>query len=192
MPPEFDIDEADLADLRHEYDTDTEQEASGLTPPPSLVNVPMFPEDDSNRPNPTPRFILSSGLDATIRLWHVSSGRCIRTFFGHLEGIWALAADTLRIVSTSEDGMVKIWDANSGACERTYTGHQGPVTCVSLSGERLITGGEVSSFNYPLNLVNKPVADNDMQDCEIRIMTFSEDDDLHASSSARETGDPNA
>jgi WD40 repeat protein len=37
---------------------------------------------------------------------------------------------------------------------RTYTGHSGPVTCVSLSGERLITGGE---------------------DCEIRIMTFSED-----------------
>jgi F-box/WD-40 domain protein MET30 len=139
------MDEADLADLQHEYDTDTdlENEPSGSTPPPSLTNTPIFPEDP-NRPNPTPQYILSAGLDATIRLWHVPSGRCLRTFFGHLEGIWALAADTLRIVSTSEDGMVKIWCPNSGSCERTYTGHQGPVTCVSLSGERLITGGEVS------------------------------------------------
>ncbi|KIW04743.1 hypothetical protein, variant [Verruconis gallopava] len=154
MPPEFELDECDLADLRHEYDTDTdaEHEQQRLTPPVSLLNTPIFPED-SNRPNPTPSYILSAGLDATIRLWHVSSSRCVRVFFGHLEGIWSLAADNLRIVSTSEDGSVKIWCPQDGTCERTYTGHAGPVTCVSLSGERLITGGE---------------------DCEIRIMTFSD------------------
>jgi F-box/WD-40 domain protein MET30 len=124
MPPEFEMDESDLEDLRHEYESDSDHnedgsqhERSGLTPPPSLSNVPLFPADPE-RPNPTPQYIVTAGLDSTIRLWHVSSGRCLRTFFGHLEGIWALAADALRIVSTSEDGMVKVWCPNSGSCER--------------------------------------------------------------------------
>ena len=168
MPPEFEMDEQDLADLRHEYDTDTDQdyEASGLTPPPTLNNTPIFPGDE-DRPNPTPIYIVTAGLDSTIRLWHVPSGLCLRTYFGHLEGIWSIKADNLRIVSTSEDGMVKVWSPNAGTCERTFTGHQGPVTCVSLSGERLITGGA---------------------DCEIRIMTFSQDvGNTHGSTRRHET-----
>jgi F-box/WD-40 domain protein MET30 len=81
----------------------------------------------------------------------VPSERCLRTFFGHLEGIWALAADNLRVVSGAEDRMVKIWDPRTGKCERTFTGHAGPVTCVGLSGDLLVTGSE---------------------DCEIRVMEF--------------------
>jgi len=155
MPPEFEMDEQDLAELRLEYETDTDQEheTTGCTPPPSLVNTKIFSEDD-DRPNPAANYIVTAGLDSTIRLWHVPSGLCLRTFFGHLEGIWSIKADNLRIVSTSEDGMVKVWCPTTGQCQRTFTGHAGPVTCVSLSGERLCTGGE---------------------DCEIRVMTFSED-----------------
>lgn len=41
----------------------------------------------------------------------------------------------------------------TGRCERTFTGHRGPVTCVGLSGERLISGGE---------------------DCEVRVLEFGE------------------
>ncbi len=38
--------------------------------------------------------------------------------------------------------MVKVWDARSGRCERTFTGHAGAVTCIGLSDERMVTGGE--------------------------------------------------
>lgn len=89
-----------------------------------------------------PRYVLSGGLDSTIRLWDVNAGRCVRTFFGHLEGVWALAADTLRMISGANDGMVKIWDPRTGRCERTITGHNGPVTCVALSDRRMATGSE--------------------------------------------------
>jgi len=89
-----------------------------------------------------PRYMLTGGLDTTIRLWDVHTGRCLRTFFGHLEGIWALAADTLRVVSGANDRMVKIWDPRTGTCERTFTGHSGPVTCVGLSDRRMCTGSE--------------------------------------------------
>ena len=75
----------------------------------------------------------------------------MRTFFGHVEGVWALAADTLRVVSGAEDRMVKVWDPRTGRCERTFGGHAGPVTCVALSDARMCTGGE---------------------DCEVRLYNF--------------------
>jgi F-box/WD-40 domain protein MET30 len=170
LPPEFELDEAELLDCQHDSDTEPDQEEEssiggcGLPPravdaitaehtaspvPANIQNLSLFP-DQPDRPNP-PTYILTASLDSTIRLWHVPSGRCLRTLFGHLEGIWALTADNLRVVSGAEDRMLKVWDPRTGKCERTFTGHAGPVTCVGLSGERLITGSE---------------------DCEIRVMEF--------------------
>lgn len=94
-----------------------------------------------SRPEP-PRYMLTSALDNTIRMWDVSTGRCVRTFFGHVEGVWALAADGLRIVSGAEDRMTKVWDPRTGKCERTFTGHSGPVTCIGLSDSRMCSAGE--------------------------------------------------
>lgn len=93
------------------------------------------------RPLP-PRYMLTGALDSTVRLWDVTSGRCLKTFFGHVEGVWALAADTLRVVSGAEDRAVKVWDSRTGKCERTFTGHAGPVTCIGLSDSRMCTGSE--------------------------------------------------
>lgn len=103
-----------------------------------------------DRPRP-PQYILTSALDSTIRLWEVATGRCIRTLFGHVEGVWALAADTLRIVSGAQDRMVKVWDPRTGKCDRTFTGHAGPVTCIGLSDSRMCSGSE---------------------DCEVRMYSF--------------------
>lgn len=96
---------------------------------------------NDDRPLP-PRYMLTSALDSTVRLWDTATGKCLKTFFGHIEGVWALAADTLRIVSGAEDRMVKVWDARTGKCERTFTDHTGPVTCVSLSDSRMASGSE--------------------------------------------------
>jgi F-box/WD-40 domain protein MET30 len=79
---------------------------------------------------------------------------CVRTFFGHVEGIWALSADHLRLISGSEDRMMKVWDPRTGKCERTFTGHQGPVTCAWLSDSRVASGSE---------------------DCEVRMLCFDDE-----------------
>jgi F-box/WD-40 domain protein MET30 len=166
LPHEFEMDESDLADYpNYDFDTDTDQDFDDVedaitdhgvpraplatrarsnrgaaTPPPSLTNTHIFPETPS-RPNP-PQYILTGALDTTLRLWHVPTGRCLRTFFGHIEGIWALAADSLRAVSGAEDRTVKVWDIRTGKCENTFTGPLGPVTCIGLSSDTLITGSE--------------------------------------------------
>jgi F-box and WD-40 domain protein MET30 len=163
LPPEFELDEVDIRDCARASgdergegsDSDGRQtaaEGSVTAPVEALPNPPLFP-DDPGRPEP-PRYLLTGSLDSTLRLWHVPTGRCLRTFFGHLEGIWALGADNLRVASGAQDRMVKIWDPRTGKCERTFTGHAGPVTCLGLSGERLVTGSE---------------------DHEIRVMEFSDD-----------------
>ncbi|KAH7329457.1 WD domain-containing protein [Stachybotrys elegans] len=105
---------------------------------------------DPERPLP-PQYMLTGGLDNTIRLWDTSSGRCLRSMFGHVEGIWGLAGDTLRVVSSANDAMVKIWEPRSGKCERSFTGHAGPVTCVGLSDSRMASGsedGEVFLYSF--------------------------------------------
>ena len=101
----------------------------------------FYRSTEPERPLP-PKYMLTGALDSTIRLWDVHTGKCIRTFFGHLQGVWGLAADPLRVVSGANDGLVKIWDPRNGQCEKTLYGPSGPVTCVGLNDRRICTGSE--------------------------------------------------
>ncbi|EXJ82723.1 F-box and WD-40 domain-containing protein MET30 [Capronia epimyces CBS 606.96] len=153
LPPEFEADEeedqaeSDPGSPNSHLTVDSEN--GGFSASFHTDHAGLFCSQP-DRPQP-PRYMITSALDSTIRLWDVHSGRCIRKFFGHVEGVWAVAADTLRLVSGSEDSMVKVWDPRSGKCERTFTGHAGPVTCVGLSDSRMCSGGEdgeVRVYNF--------------------------------------------
>ena len=162
LPSEFDF-EDDTANSDERDDASTHSSSSQEQ---SVIHIHSNPPQSQSsafgpgfattpcRPDP-PRYMLTSALDSTIRLWDVSTGKCLRTFFGHVEGVWALAADTLRVVSGAEDRMVKVWDTRSGKCERTFTGHAGPVTCIGLSDSRMCTGSE---------------------DCDVRLYSFKNEE----------------
>lgn len=106
--------------------------------------------NNTNNPNNTndnndsikPTHILSASLDSTIKLWDIRTGTCVRTLFGHIEGIWGLAADTFRIVSGSHDKSVKVWDLQTGKNWHTFSIHSSHVTCVGLSDTRLAAGSD--------------------------------------------------
>jgi F-box and WD-40 domain protein MET30 len=52
--------------------------------------------------------LISGSLDNTIKIWDIDSGNPIRTFFGHIEGVWSIASDKMRLVSGSHDRTVKV------------------------------------------------------------------------------------
>jgi F-box/WD-40 domain protein MET30 len=155
LPPDFELDESDFAPHAHNDGSDTASLSSAdarRSPTPEEPEARIFP-DDPDRPSP-PSYMLTGSLDGTIRLWHVPSGRCVHRFFGHVEGVWSLAADSLRLVSGAEDKTIKIWDPRTGKHERTLTGHTGAVNCVGVSDSRLISGSydgtiRVLSFTEP-------------------------------------------
>lgn len=92
--------------------------------------------------SPRPTHLLSSSLDSTLKMWDVRTGKCVRTLFGHIEGIWSVAADNFRVISGAHDKLVKVWDLQSGRNWHTFSGHTGAVYSVGLSDTRLASGGE--------------------------------------------------
>ncbi|CUS23258.1 LAQU0S09e00738g1_1 [Lachancea quebecensis] len=100
----------------------------------------LAPLDDSL---PYPSHLLSCSLDNTIKLWDVRTGKCVRTHFGHLEGIWDIAADNFRIISGAHDKTVKVWDLQSGKCIHTFDSHHAPITCVGIGDSEFVSGDEL-------------------------------------------------
>ena len=43
-----------------------------------------------------------------IKFWDIETGKAQRTLFGHIEGVWAVASDKLRLVSGSHDRTIKV------------------------------------------------------------------------------------
>lgn len=155
LPRDFDIDEEPLANADQMSDAGStataESSFAGHNQSPILFSRSLPCKRSKNdlydstfedgRPQP-PRYMVTSSLDSTVRLWDVHTGKQVRAYFGHVEGVWALAADSLRIVSGANDCSLKIWDPRTDKCDRTFTGHTGPVTCVGLSDSRMCSGSE--------------------------------------------------
>jgi len=102
----------------------------GLTVEDSNANVAVFPQlghtyGTSVRSvafSPDGKQILSSSDDGTVKLWDIASGREIRTFLGHTEGVNSVAfsSDGKQVLSGSDDTTVKLWDVASGREIRTF------------------------------------------------------------------------
>ncbi|GLB35288.1 putative A Receptor for Ubiquitination Targets [Lyophyllum shimeji] len=90
--------------------------------------------------------LISGSLDNTIKLWDIETGKCLRTFFGHIEGVWAVASDKLRLVSGSHDRTIKVWSRDEGKCTATLVGHQAAVSCLALGEDKIVSGSDDSEI----------------------------------------------
>lgn len=145
IPEDYDL-VKDYEDEDNEEGEDQEQGEEGDEDTDDFGEI-----DYSDETRQYPTYMISASLDNTIKLWNVKTGKCIRTQFGHVEGIWDISADTFRIVSGAHDRFTKIWDLQSGKCMNTFAGHNSPVTCVGLGDSSFASGddtGVVRMINF--------------------------------------------
>jgi WD40 repeat protein len=73
-----------------------------------------------------------------VRLWEVSSGKCLKVLQGHTNGIRlvAFSPDGSLVVSSSQDQIVKVWDVESGQCLTTLQDHTSHIRAVAFSPDR--------------------------------------------------------
>ena len=83
------------------------------------INVMKFSNDG--------RFMVTGSADQNVKLWSVKSGREIRTFKGHQEGVEDLAIDLENGFIVSSGGTItgseiKVWDIFTGQPKKTVKG----------------------------------------------------------------------
>ena len=94
--------------------------------------------------SPDGRFIVSSGMDRTIKLWQ-PDGKLLTTIDAHSSEIWGLAIspDGQTIATASDDKTVKLWRTD-GTLLETLTGHTAAVNAVTFSpdGQMIATASQ--------------------------------------------------
>jgi WD40 repeat protein len=95
--------------------------------------------------SPDGTMLACGGYDELVRLCDVATGREIRQFRGHWEGVKTVAfsPDGKTLASGSTDKTIRLWDPASGRERMRLTGHTGHALHVlySRDGEMLISAG---------------------------------------------------
>lgn len=84
--------------------------------------------------SPDGSLLATGGLDKTIRIWEVKTGRTLQVLQGHTDRIKGLAfsPDGMRLVSGGGEGVVRVWSAD-GRSLAVLEGHSGGVAAVAFS-----------------------------------------------------------
>jgi WD40 repeat protein len=84
------------------------------------------------------RLALSGSDDKTLRLWEVSTGKClVVTDCLHTDSVRSVCFDPSGrlALSGSDDKTLRLWEVSTGKCWRVFTGHAGSVRAVGWSGD---------------------------------------------------------
>lgn len=84
--------------------------------------------------------IVSGSDDNTLKVWNVTTGKCLRTLRGHTGGVWSSQLSGSIIISGSTDRTLKVWDIETGICKHTLLGHTSTVRCMHLHGNKVVSG----------------------------------------------------
>lgn len=88
------------------------------------------------------KFVASAAGDCVVRLWDLTTGRCIRQFVGHTGGLACvqLCLKTRRVISGSNDNTIRIWNLDDGKCLHVLRGHKSLVRSVHLFNDKIVSG----------------------------------------------------
>ena len=88
--------------------------------------------------SPNSKYILSTAHDSSIRLWDYNTARCLKTYVGHTNARYCIAAcfsvtGGKWIVSGSEDNKVWLWDLQTREVVQVLEGHEGEYSGLMIS-----------------------------------------------------------
>ena len=96
--------------------------------------------------DPSGRHALSGGDDRTIRLWELSSGRCLRILSSNPERVDSLETnrDGRYVVAGCSDGALKLYELRTGMCVREIETRSKSIrsVCMSPCGGHVICGSD--------------------------------------------------
>ncbi|KAJ2080254.1 SCF ubiquitin ligase complex subunit cdc4 [Coemansia sp. RSA 988] len=99
--------------------------------------------------------VVSGSYDCTIRVWDVTTGRCLHQLEGHTSKVYTIVLDPDQhaIFSGSMDGMIRVWNWDTGACLRILRGHLTLVGLLALRHGTLVSAGADTTlriWDHPL------------------------------------------
>jgi len=85
--------------------------------------------------SPDGKYGISTGADATVRLWDIETGKELRRFIGHRKGVWSVefSPDSRYALSGGQDKTLRLWDVETGKLIRTFRGHKDSIYHVAFS-----------------------------------------------------------
>ncbi|WP_026734121.1 eIF2A-related protein [Fischerella sp. PCC 9605] len=101
----------------------------------SVALLPIPPNSPLNKGGH--RAIVASGSDDnTVKIWDITTGRCIKTLQGHTDWIRSVAFSKQGLLASSSlDQTIRLWDLDKGMCVGILKGHTHGVFTVCFIGE---------------------------------------------------------
>jgi WD40 repeat protein len=132
-------------------------------------------------------------LDKTVKIWQISTGKCIATLEGHSTGIKAVAfspnGETLASGGHGLRGPIKLWDVSKGKSTASLEGGESSVLALAFSPD-----GKTLASGHALTIKLWDVTTGDQRssleghEAQINSVAFSPDGKLLASGSATNFG----
>jgi F-box/WD-40 domain protein 7 len=117
--------------------------------------------------------VLSGSDDASVRVWDVGTGAHDATLTGHERRVYGLAVHGNRLLSASIDGTIREWALGTWAAVRIVEvfGRGGGqyVSCLAVSGSKLISGSGGLAFSNVTQQYEVRVWDLGTLECEHRL-----------------------
>ncbi|XP_047980468.1 transducin beta-like protein 3 [Salvia hispanica] len=131
--------------------------------------------------SPDDKFVFSSSHSRQIRVWEVSTLKCIRSWKGHEGPVMGMACHSSGglLATAGADKKVQVWDVDGGFCTHYFKGHKGVVTSLMFHPDpnRLLifSGGDDSTVRVWDLVKKKCIATLEKHQSTVTSIAISED-----------------